>query len=99
MHHFVAGVPLLQQCTVAAAVYRCCSSVPGVIKLCYTFIFLFHKVSKITIYKNTKADGSLHTFIRIITIILFNETSFSSNDTAQTRSGTLANFADENLFS
>ena len=33
--------------------------------------------------------------IRIITIILFNVTSFSSNDTAQTWSETLANFTDE----
>ena len=61
-----------------------------------TLWYFYFEVSKIKIYMNTKTNGAFHTFIRIITIILVNVTSFSSNDTAQTRSETLANL---NLFS
>ena len=61
-----------------------CIYIPG----CY-FIF---------ISKFPKTNGAFHSFTMIITIILFNVTSFSSNDTAQTRSETLANFVDEFFF-
>ena len=63
-------------------------------KFCYTLIFLFQSLQNYDLYEYEN-KWAFHTFIMIITIILFNVTSSSSNDTAQTRSETLANFADE----
>ena len=74
--------------------YICFSQIQGCSKALLHWYFYF-KVSEITIYKNTKTNGAFNTWIRIIAVILFNVTSFSSNDTDQTRSETPANFADK----
>ena len=58
------------------------------------FDILITKYPKLRFIRIQKQVGAFYTFIRVITIILFNVT-FSSDNTAQTRSETFANFADE----